>query len=166
MAQKFNEIEPTRLKDPIKYMKNKVKESFTFFPTNSSEISSLISKLNNKKSSSYDLISNNILKETKDIITPYLEVLFNKCIAEHTFPGNFKIAQVIPLFKGGDKEDPNSYRPISLLPAIGKLFEKLWFKRLISFWTKHNIFSPHQFGFRPGFSTEHAIIDIYEKLGI
>ena len=76
----------------------------------------------------------------------------------------FKIAQVIPLFKGGNKEDPNSYRPISLLPAIGKLLEKLIFTRLIKFFSKYNVLSSHQFGFRSSFSTELAVIDIHEKL--
>ncbi len=69
-----------------------------------------------------------------------------------------------PLFKGGDKTNPNSYRPISLLPAIGKLFEKLLAKRLINFLVKYDLFSKHQFGFRSKFSTEYAATDLYEKL--
>ena len=73
--------------------------------TNSYEISTLINKLNNKKSSGYDLISNHILKSTNFTISPYLEMLFNCCIFNGVFPDAFKIAQVIPLFKGGDRED-------------------------------------------------------------
>ena len=80
------------------------------------------------------------------------------------FPDAYKIAQVIPLFKGGDKENPNSYRPISLLPTLGKLFEKVISTRVIKFLDKSNILSKHQFGFRAKFSTEHAITDIHEKL--
>ena len=74
------------------------------------------------------------------------------------------MAQVIPLLKGGDKTSPSSYRPISLLPAIGKLFEKLLAKRLINFLVKYDVFSKHQFGFRSKFSTEYAAIDLYDKL--
>ena len=80
------------------------------------------------------------------------------------FPDIYKIAQVIPLFKGGDKEDLNCYRPISLLPSIGKLFEKVISIRVTNYLNHFNLLSPHQFGFRENFSTEHAILDIHEKL--
>ena len=97
-------------------------------------------------------------------ITPYLEILFNCCIYNGIFPDAFKIAQVIPLFKGGDKEDANNYRPISLLPAIGKLFEKLLSHRLTNHLNSNDILSKHQFGFRKNYSTELAVNDIHEKL--
>ena len=71
---------------------------------------------------------------------------------------------LIPLFKGGNREDKNCYRPISLLPTISKIFERILAKRLISFFTKFDILSKDQFGFRAKFSTEYAIADIYDKL--
>ena len=160
MAENYQNT-PSSLKDPLSFMQKKIHNSFVLSGTNSFEISTLIRKLNNKKSSGYDSISNKVLKETKDTILPYLVVLFNK---SGTFPDPYKIAQVIPLFKGGDKTNPNSYRPISLLPAIGKLFEKLLAKRLINFLVKYDLFSKHQFGFRAKFSTEYAATDLYEKL--
>ena len=134
------------------------------FSTNSHELHTLISKLNNKKSSGYDFISNQIIKATSHTIIPYLVPLFNNCISNGIFPNSYKIAQVIPLFKGGDKESPNSYRPRSLLPSIGKLFEKLISLRMIKFLDKFNILSKDQFGFRSRFATEHAITDIHENL--
>merc|ERR1712055_999881 len=93
-----------------------------------------------------------------------LEILFHKCFEEGVCPDSFKIAQVIPLFKGGKKDDRNCYRPISLLPTISKLFEKILARRLIKFLTKYKILSKDQFGFRAKFSTEYAIVDIYDKL--
>ena len=66
----------------------------------------------------------------------------------------YKTAQVIPLFKGGDRENVNSYRPISLLPVLGKLLEKLISKHLISFLDKYELLYPRQFGFRAKFSTD------------
>ena len=118
MAEKYQNMPPSSLKDPLSYIQKKVNNSFVLSGTSAFEISTLIRKLNNKKSSGYDSISNRILKETNHTITPYLETLFNKCIQSGTFPDAYKIAQVIPLFKGGDKTNPNSYRPISLPPAI------------------------------------------------
>ena len=103
-------------------------------------------------------------KVTNEIISPYLEILFYKCIQEGVWPDTFKIAQVILLFKGGDKEDRNCYRPISLLPTISKIFERILATRIIKFFTKFDLFSKDQFGFRAGFSTEFAIADIYDKL--
>ena len=76
----------------------------------------------------------------------------------------FQNAQVVPLFKGGEKDSRNCYRPISLLPALGKLLEKVVSIRTTAFLKKQKVFSSHQFGFREGFSTEYAILDIYEKL--
>ena len=65
---------------------------------------------------------------------------------------------------GGDREDPNCHRPISLLPTISKILEKLLATRLIKFLTIYKILSKDQFGFRAKFSTEYAIVDIYDKL--
>ena len=101
---------------------------------------------------------------TNETISPYLEVLFQKCIKDGVFPDSFKIAEVIPLFKGGNREDKNCYRPISLLSTISKIFERILAKRLISIFTKFDILSKDQFGFRAKFSTEYAIADIYDKL--
>ena len=104
------------------------------------------------------------MKVINETISPYLEILFHKCILSGVFPDCFKIAEVIPLFKGGEKEDKNCYRPISLLPTISKIFERVLATRLISFFTKFNVLSKDQFGFRAKFSTEYAIADIYDKL--
>ena len=71
---------------------------------------------------------------------------------------------MVPLFKGGDKENPSSYRPISLLPALGKLLEKIVSIRALDHLNENELLSKHQFGFRKHFSTEFALLDIYEKL--
>ena len=124
----------------------------------------ILKKLNPNKSSGYDLISNRVLKETSFIIAPFLVKLFNICLSKGVFPECFKLAKVTPLFKGGDKHNLNSYRPISLLPCIGKVLEKLISTRLTDFLDKHKLMSDCQFGFRKKFNTDLAIIDIYEKL--
>ena len=73
------------------------------------------------------------------------------------FPNAYKVAQVTPLFKGGDAENLNSYRPMSLLPVLGKLLEKIISVRTIKFLDKFNLLSENQFGFRAKFSTEYAV---------
>ena len=134
MAKKFEEMDHNLLKDPMSFIKKeRNKNSMILCATDEFEISRLISKLESKRSSGYDLVSNKILKATESTILPYLVTLFNQCILEGTFPHAYKIVEVVPLFKGGNKEDPNCYRPISLLPTIGKLFEKLISLRMIKF---------------------------------
>ena len=164
MAQKFDNIDNSRLKDPLSYISKDVQNSLFLHAPNSDEISKDINKLADTNSCSYDLVSNRTLKATNKTISPYLEILFYKCIAEGVFPDSFKIAQVIPLFKGGKKDDQNCYRPISLLPSISKLFERILARRLIKFLTKYDVLSKDQFGFRAKFSTEYAIADIHDKL--
>ena len=84
-----------------------------------------------------------------------------------SYPWNLDKQQLVnnlPAVKGGDKEDRSCYRPISLLPTISKLLERALAKRVIKFLTKFDILSDDQFGFRAKFSTEYAIMDIYDKL--
>ncbi len=73
------------------------------------------------------------------------------------FPDILKIARVIPLYKSGDRNDITNYRPISLLPVLSKIFEKLIHSRLTSFLDKNNVLYRKQFGFRKRHSTIHAL---------
>ena len=63
------------------------------------------------------------------------------------------IAKVIPVLKNGDKTSMDNYRPISLLPVIKKIIEKVIYNQLISYFDKHNLLFPHQYGFRSNHST-------------
>ena len=167
MAAKL-ENNATPAKDPLEYIQvshtRNGKNCIYLNDTDLAEILDLLAELDIKKAYGYDNVSNMILKKTLYIIAPFLVSLYNKCISEGCFPDAYKIAQVIPLFKGGDREDPQCYRPISLLPALGKVLEKLIFKRVMKYLEKFELLSPHQFGFRKNFGTEYAISDIYEKL--
>ena len=135
-----------------------------FTDTTCSEIMKIILSQDEKKASGYDEINNRIIKRTSNIVVPFLEVLFNACLRQNIFPDRFKLAKVTPLFKGGEKTDLGCYRPISLLPAFSKILEKIMQAQSFSHLSKHDIISEQQFGFRPKFTTEYAILDIYEKL--
>ena len=90
-------------------------------------------------------------------ISPNLSIIFNKSIQEGTFPELYKTAKVIPLHKGGSTLSVNTFRLISLLPIISKIFEKLIFIRLMSFLSKYNILTDFQYGFQSKKSTELAV---------
>ena len=71
---------------------------------------------------------------------------FNKCIDENEFPEVLKLAKILPFHKSGDRNDAGSFRPISLLPIISKVFEKLLFIRIENFLNVNRVLSPSQFG--------------------
>ena len=80
------------------------------------------------------------------------------------FPDRWKIATIIPLYKGGDKTEVSNYRPVSLLPLPGKLIEKIAHAKITSFLDGQGIISDRQGGFRKGFSTSQSIADLTDKL--
>jgi len=69
-----------------------------------------------------------------------------------------KVAKVIPIYKKGDSSLFSNYRPISVLPALSKILEKLVYNRMMKFLNKNNILNENQFGFREHRSTEMAIL--------
>ena len=71
-----------------------------------------------------------------------------------------KEAKIIPVLKTGDELLMSNYRHILILSSYSKIFEKIIYERLFSFFDKHKVLSPNQYGFRPGFKTTHTITDI------
>ena len=136
------------------YLKNRNENSISLQEITSSELNHIIKNLNPNKSSD---LSPRILNLFRHRLSPILSVLFNNCINASIFPDELKIARVVPLFKTGDKNDITNYRPISLLPVLSKIFEKLIHSRLISFFDENNVLYNKQFGFRKQHSTVHAL---------
>ena len=68
------------------------------------------------------------------------------------------------MYKGGDATDPSNYRPIATLSPFSKVLERLVYNQLYSFIDKHQILYKYQFGFRKGYSTEQAILEITDNL--
>ena len=69
-------------------------------------------------------------------ISPFLCEVFNSCLNFGLFPNRLKFAKVIPIFKEGDESDPLTYRPVSLLSVLSKIFQKIIFNRIIVFLNK------------------------------
>ena len=83
-----------------------------------------LSNVNVSKATGLDNIGPKILKIYANIIAPSLVYIINKSVISGSFPSMWKEAKVNPLFKSGDKDDINNYRPISILSTISKLIEK------------------------------------------
>ena len=86
-----------------------------------------------------------------------ITLLFNMSISQGKFPDALKNGKIIPIHKGDSRLETSNYRPISLLPTLSKIFEKLMYSRLISFLNNHNILYNNQFGFQSNMSTEYAV---------
>ncbi len=94
----------------------------------------------------------------------YLTFTINTSLTTGVFPQVWKHALVIPLFKKGDQESVNNYRPISLLPVLSKIVEKIVSNQLSDFLLNHNLLSDSQHGFRPNLSTETALQKISDTI--
>ena len=105
-----------------------------------------------------------LLKSVHHSLSPLLASLMNKSISTGIYSDLLKHAKVIPVYKTGDETDPCNYRPISLLSVFNRLFEKLMYKRLRSYCEKNGIFFSCQYGFRDNCSSQHAILDILNKI--
>lgn len=138
--------------------------SLFIYPTSPDEILKITSKLKYSNSSGTDDISNNLLKQIIPSICDVLSHIFNLSFTTGVVPSLLKQANVTPIFKAGDKHDFTNYRPISILPSISKLLEKVIYARILDFINHHDILTPHQFGFRPKRSTYMAINDLYCKI--
>ena len=74
-----------------------------------------------------------------------------------SFPSIFKVGKITPVYKKDNVECIENYRPVSILPIFGKIFEKIIYTRLIKFFMANGILHEDQFGFRKGHSTTHAL---------
>ena len=141
--------------------------SMFFSPVSSDIISKIILSLKNKSSNILSY-STKILKYLVNIVSPLLCSIINKSLLFGQFPEIFKSAKVVPIHKGGSVEDVNNYRPISVLPLLSKIFERVVFNQLNNFFAMNNLFHSSQYGFRKNKSTIQAIINnldyIYKKL--
>ena len=100
-------------------------DSLFFTPCTSEEVLKITSSLKPSTSSGVDGISSNLLKQIIPEIIDVLIHIFNCSLSTGIVPSKLKIAKVNPVFKSGDKHKFTNYRPVSILPSISKLLEKV-----------------------------------------
>ena len=83
---------------------------------------------------------------------------------EGYYPTCFKVARVVPVFKSDDPTQFSNYRPVSVLPVLSQIFERVLKVRIVSFLEKWGVITRGQYGFRAGHSTDMAILDMVEKI--
>ena len=117
------------------------------------EIENAFDKLATNKAPGLDGIDNGMLKDSRHVLLPMLFTLFNKIMSTGVFPEQWCSAIIVPVFKNGDPNDPNSYRGISLLSCVGKMFNKIINDRLYKWADDNGKFYDIQTGFMKSKST-------------
>ena len=161
LAKSFNNFTDSQHKE---YLGEQSNQSMYMRKTNTQEVLDLISKLESKKSSGHDGLSSKFIKLCSPFLSVILANIFNQSITNGVYPDSLKIARVSPIHKKGDVTDPNNYRPISVLNLLNKIFEKIIHKRLYKYLTKFNLIYKYQFGFREGYSTMHALVELTDRI--
>ena len=89
--------------------------------------------------------------------------LFNLSIETNIFPHDLGIAKVSPLFKSGDHSDKDNYRPISVIPTVARIFERIIYDQLYTYLIENELLNPQQSGFRSLHSTVTALLDLINE---
>ena len=121
------------------YLKSPSKESMFLHQATELEVGKHFHEINVNKGIGVDENHPKLLKWGQELFVPIITKLFNKCLDTGVYPDKLKIARVIPIFKGGNKNTVTSYRPISILTQFNRIFEKLLKDRLYSFLGKKSI---------------------------
>ena len=151
---------PQMAQEPTHLINNN-SASFVSVPTCSAEI---ITSAKSKNACSYDNIYPYVVQQVIPQIATQLAHIFNRSFITGIVPSNLKIAKVIHIYKNENPELFANYRPISILPSILKILERLMYNRLHNFLDHNNIIYKKQYGFREHYSTYMAIIDLVDKI--
>ena len=116
----------------------------------SDDIATLIQKLDLNKDYGHDMLSIRMLKLCGKSICKPLNLIFQSCIKHDEFPTEWKKANVVPVYKKSGKQILKNYRPVSLLPICGKIFERLLYNRLYEYFIENELISSNQSCFKPG----------------
>ena len=154
---------PTSSCDYMQYLKNPVPNSIVTLNVLNHEIKDIIRNLKNKSTRDTKISVLKLASENKsfvEVLTKTVEASFVQGI----FPESLKLAQVVPIHKEGAKTDVANYRPISLLSTFSKIYEKIMYARLITFFDINKSLYESQYGFRAGRSCEHALLSAQNSI--
>ena len=123
------------------------------------ELLTAINTLKNGKAKGLDGIMNEMIKNSREIITPCLLKILNCILSQPIYPKCWKISFLKPIFKSKSPLDPNNYRGIAMMSCLGKLFNKILSNRLEKFFETNNIIKKEQIGFmKKSRTSDHMFI--------
>ena len=136
-------------------------EKLSFHEVNNEKIARGIMRLNKNKASQKSDIPIRIIEDNVDIFADFLCETVNCTIKTSNFPSCLKLADITPLHKKGRKDNKENYRPVSILPTLSKIFERILFEQISGFFD--NFLLEKQCGFRKGYSTQYCLVNLLEK---
>ena len=128
------------------------------------DLKSIAKGFKDAKAPGADNIPISIIKKTLDLISDPLLPIIKLSLSSGVFPDRLKISRIIPIFKSDNASLAQNYQPISILPAFSKIFERAVYNGIFQFFVDNDILFKHQFGFRPGHSTSHTLINFVNKV--
>ena len=128
------------------------------------EVLSLLRNVNVSKACGHHGISNQVTKMCAEGLNESFTNLINLSFVLGQYPQSWKLTNLIPIFKQGDHQLKINYRPISLLPSLSKIAERIVFTRLYRFLVENGFFYFSQSGFRPGHSTINQLAYLVHKI--
>jgi len=146
---------------PLNFLTNHRLDSV---PIDDASILSLIRNLNANKAMGPDGISARMLMIADASVVLPLKIIYSNILNSSIYPDQWKLANVTPIHKKGSKQLVSNYRPISLLPICGKIFEKLIFNSLYTYLTHHKLITHNQSGFKSGDSTTNQLLFLVNEI--
>ena len=157
-------ITPPHNKSYKDFLTHPTSKEFKFINVNEEEVKKVIENLKPKSSSGVDGISNKLLKLSKDIIAAPYALIINQSFTTGIYPDKLKIGKVLPIYKKEENYLFDNYRPVSLLPSLSKIIEKVIYKQLYNYFNSNNLFYQSQYGFRSNHSTELAALELLDRI--
>ena len=139
-----------------------IDSKFEFAKVSRVDIELELQNLKSRKASTYMNIPTKLLKQVVDIVAePLTEIWNTEVIDNHKFPAELKLADITPIFKALECFLEKNYRPVSILPVVSKIFERIMQKQISLFVEKY--LSPYLCGYRRGYNAQHALIALIEQ---
>lgn len=133
---------------------------FSFREVGFVQVRDAINALKNKPSRDVYLVNVPLIKQLKNQLIAPITKLVNLSIRHGIFPNCLKKSKVIPIFKKGNRNDPNNFRPVSLTPILSKILEYILKEQLCAFFEENKLFTDCQYGFRAKRSTTLAVVSL------
>ena len=159
-----SKIDTQHKKPYTSYLKTTISSRFYFTPVEQKDVDKAIKSLKPKTSYGHDHISTKSLKSLAPILLGSLTLIVNQSLITGIFPKKLKVAKVMPLHKKGDLFLMDNYRPVSLLTALSKVFEKVAHIQLYDYFKVNKLFYTNQYGFRDDHSTELATLELIDRV--
>ena len=143
----------------LDYLPNQNNAIFQLREISIPTVYALLSTLSTSKATGLDKISSRLIRECSDLIAESLCLIFNRSITTGIFPNEWKCAKVIPIYKQGKRNCVDNYRPISIVPIVAKVFERVIYDQLYIFIAENELLTNYQSGFRGLHSTVTSLLE-------